>query len=175
MQFRETALAGAFIVDAEPYEDDRGLFARTFCKKEFSEHGLCPDFVQCNTSFNRRRGTLRGMHFQQPPYGETKLVRCVAGAIYDVMIDLRPESPTFRNWVGVELTSDNRRALYVPTDFAHGFQTLTSNAEVLYMMSETYHADHAAGVRWDDPAFGIEWPIADPILSERDASYPVLD
>ena len=172
MLFRETTLAGAFIVDIEPHEDDRGLFARTFCSRDFAEHGLCEGLVQCNLSYNHRTGTLRGMHFQRPPYGEAKLVRCVAGAIYDVIIDLRQDSPTFCEWLSVELTSRNRRALYIPPDFAHGFQTLTDRAEVFYQMSEFYHDDQAAGLRWDDRAIGIKWPIADPILSERDSSYP---
>ena len=172
MRFRESKLAGAYIVDIEPREDERGMFARTFCSREFAEQGLCEAFVQCNLSSNHHRGTLRGMHFQRPPYAEAKLVRCVAGAVYDVIIDLRRNSPTFCNWLGVELTSSDRRALYIPPDFAHGFQTLTDHAEVFYQMSEFYHDDHATGVRWDDRAIGVEWPIADPILSERDASYP---
>jgi dTDP-4-dehydrorhamnose 3,5-epimerase len=172
MLFRETTLASAFIVDIEPHKDDRGFFARTFCSREFAEHGLCEGFVQCNLSYNRRKGTLRGMHFQRPPYAEAKLVRCVAGGIYDVIVDLRRDSPTFCKWLSVELSSSNRSALYVPPVFAHGFQTLTDGAEVFYQMSEFYHDDHTAGVRWDDRAIGIEWPIADPILSERDASYP---
>ncbi len=172
MRFRKTKLTGAFIVDIEPHEDDRGLFARAFCSREFAAHGLCERFVQCNLSYNHRRGTLRGIHFQRSPYGEAKLVRCVAGGIYDVIVDLRQDSPTFCEWLSVELTSRNRRALYIPPDFAHGFQTLTDRAEVFYQMSEFYDDDHAAGVRWDDRAIGIKWPIADPILSERDASYP---
>lgn len=172
MYFRETSLVGAFIIDIEPHKDDRGLFARTFCSREFAEHGLCAEFVQCDLSYNRRRGTLRGMHFQLPPHGEAKLVRCVAGGIYDVIVDLRRNSPTFRKWLAVEVTSSNRRALYVPADFAHGFQTLTDGAEVFYQMSEFYRDGEAGGVRWDDPAFGITWPIADPFLSERDASFP---
>ena len=148
------------------------LFARTFCGREFAAHGLCAEFVQCDLSYNRRRGTLRGMHFQLPPYGEAKLVRCVAGGIHDVIVDLRPNSPTFRKWLAVDMTSINRRALYVPADFAHGFQTLTDGAEVFYQMSEFYRGGKAGGVRWDDPAFGITWPIANPFLSERDAAFP---
>jgi dTDP-4-dehydrorhamnose 3,5-epimerase len=172
VRFTETRLAGAFLVDVERREDARGFFARSFCRNEFAARGMAPVFVQGNVSFNTRRGTLRGMHFQADPKSEPKLVRCTRGAILDVILDLRPGSPTFRGWVGAELTWENHRALYVPPGFAHGFQTLTADSEVFYLMGEFYDPEFARGVRWDDPAFAIEWPIANPILSERDASYP---
>lgn len=172
MLFSPLPLAGAFILDIEAREDPRGLFARTFCEREFAEHGLIDRFVQCNTSFNTRRGTLRGMHYQADPHPEIKVVRCTRGRILDVIVDLRAESPTLTRSVAVELTADNRRALYIPGGFGHGFQTLEDDCEVFYHMSDFYHLDLARGVRWDDPAFGIEWPILPPILSDRDAGYP---
>jgi len=172
MKFRELKIRDAVAVEVEPREDSRGLFARTFCQEEFEKHGLAGRFVQCNTSYNVKRGTLRGMHFQRMPHEEGKLVRCTQGAIWDVALDLRPDSPTFLVWEGVELTAANRMALYLPAGIAHGFQTLTDQAEVFYQMTEFYHSDLADGVRWNDAAFGIRWPIADPILSERDRSYP---
>jgi dTDP-4-dehydrorhamnose 3,5-epimerase len=172
MIISETRIQGVFVVDAEHRSDERGFFARTFCVDEFALHGLEPRFVQSNTSFNLRRGTLRGMHYQAEPFPEIKLVRCTRGAIFDVAVDLRPSSPTFKAWIGVELSQDNSRALYVPAGCAHGFQTLTPDAEVLYMMGETYRSELACGVRWNDPAFAIDWPLAEPFLSERDASYP---
>ncbi|RYH66890.1 MAG: dTDP-4-dehydrorhamnose 3,5-epimerase [Alcaligenaceae bacterium] len=172
MIISETRIQGVFVVDLERRADDRGYFARTFCEEEFDRHGLESRFVQCNSSFNVRRGTLRGMHYQAEPFPEIKLVRCTRGTIFDVAVDLRPDSPTFKAWVGVELSHDNSRALYVPAGCAHGFQTLTSDAEVLYMMGETYRNELACGVRWNDPAFAIDWPIDLPFLSERDATYP---
>lgn len=171
MIFTETKLKGAFIVDVEPREDERGFFARSWCEDKFGEHGLNPRIVQCNISFNKKRGTLRGMHYQAAPYAEAKLVRCTMGAIYDVIIDLRDDSPTFKQWVSVELTSENRRALYIPENFAHGFQTLSDNSEVFYQMSEFYHPELAYGVRWDDLAFGIEWPQGPRIISYQDSHY----
>lgn len=174
MQFRPLSIAGAMVVDVERREDPRGFFARSFCCDEFAAHGLPPVFVQCNISWNARRGTLRGMHFQRAPSREGKLVRCTAGAILDVVVDLRPDSPTYRRWEGVELTAANRRALYIPPGLAHGFQTLADDTEVFYQMTDMFAPDLADGVRWNDPAFGIEWPIADPIMSERDAAYPLL-
>lgn len=174
MQFRPLSIAGAMVVDVERREDPRGFFARSFCCDEFAAHGLPPVFVQCNISWNARRGTLRGMHFQRAPSREGKLVRCTAGAILDMVVDLRPDSPTCRRWEGVELTAANRRALYIPPGLAHGFQTLADDTEVFYQMTDMFAPDLADGVRWNDPAFGIEWPIADPILSERDAAYPLL-
>ncbi len=172
MLFRETKLKGAFIVDIEPREDERGFFARSWAVEEFTEHGLDPRLVQCSLSYNKRRGTLRGMHYQVAPFAEAKLVRCSMGAIYDVIVDLRPDSPTLKQWISVELTQSNRRALYVPVDFAHGFQTLQDDSEIFYQMSEFFHPECARGARWNDPAFGIDWPIPSPILSERDRSYP---
>lgn len=172
MIVRETRIQGVCIVDVERRSDDRGYFARTFCVEEFARHGLEARFVQCNSSFNAHRGTLRGMHYQAEPFPEIKLVRCTRGAIFDVAIDLRPESPTFKAWVGIELSQDNSRALYIPAGCAHGFQTLAADAEVLYMMGETYRSELARGVRWNDPAFAIDWPIAQPHMSERDAAYP---
>lgn len=173
MILTETKLKGAFIIEPERLEDERGFFARTFCKEEFRAHGLNPRVVQCSISFNKTRGTLRGMHYQAAPYEEAKVVRCTMGAICDVIIDLRPESPTFKRWVAVELTSDNHRMLYIPEGFAHGFQTLEDNTEVFYQMSEFYHPATARGVRWDDPAFGIEWPpVERRIISAKDQDYP---
>ena len=173
MIFEETKLAGAFVVDLERREDPRGFFARSWCADEFADHGLSTQVVQANVSFNPRRATLRGMHFQRAPHAETKLVRCTQGAIYDVVIDLRPESDTYREWLGVELTQENRRALYVPEGFAHGYQTLVPDAEVFYQVSEFYTPDAEGGVRWDDPAFGIEWPEpGSAFLSDKDRSWP---
>ena len=172
MLFCETPLPGAWIVDVEPIPDERGMFARTFSAKEFAERGLCVTWVQCSLSHNRKRGTLRGMHFQASPGEETKLIRCTKGAIYDVIIDLRPGSPTFKRWTSVELTEENRRLFYVPVGFAHGFQTLTDNAEVFYQISQFYDPALSRGVRWNDPAFGITWPpAADRIISARDQSH----
>jgi len=172
MRFVETGLEGAVIVEPEPFIDTRGLFARTWCVREFEARGLRPHLVQSSVSFNTRRGTLRGMHYQAPPFAEVKLVRCTRGAILDVIIDLRPDSPTFTRHVAVHLTEDNRHALYIPEGFAHGFQTLDDDSEVFYQMSEFYMPDAARGVRWNDPAFGIEWPLGQPIINERDATYP---
>ncbi len=171
MIFTETNLKGAFIIDPERIEDERGFFARTWCQTEFEAHGLDTRLVQCNISFNAKKGTLRGMHYQASPYEETKLVRCTMGALYDVIIDLRPASPTFKQWIAVELTADNRRMLYIPGGFAHGFQTLEDSTEVFYQMSEIYHSESARGVRWDDPAFVVEWPLPDPIMSAKDRTY----
>ena len=172
MKILDAALPGARLVELEPIEDERGFFARSFCRREFEQAGLEPCVAQCNVSFNRRRGTLRGMHFQRPPHAEAKLVRCTRGAVYDVIVDLRPDSPAFRRWLGVELSAGNRRALYVPKGFAHGFQSLEDDCEVLYQMSDFHAPQAAGGVRWNDPAFGIRWPIEPPIVSARDAAYP---
>ena len=152
--------------------DERGFFARTYCRNEFAEMGLNPNLVQCNISYNKVRGTLRGMHFQKAPHAEAKLVRCTQGALYDVIVDLRNDSKTFTQWFGVELTAKNRKALYVPEGFAHGFITLKDDAEALYQMSEFFHSECSAGVRWDDPVFSIRWPIDVKVISERDRSYP---
>lgn len=174
MRFVETPLAGAYVLELERLEDERGFFARTWCAEELATRGLESRIAQCNLSSNRRRGTLRGMHYQAAPHQEAKIVRCIRGAIYDVIVDLRHGSPTMRRWTSLELTADNRRALYVPKDFAHGFQTLTDDVEVFYEMSTPYASGFVRGVRWSDPALAIEWPIDDPILSERDRSYPDL-
>ncbi len=171
MQLTATALSGLLIIDITALRDDRGYFARTFCALEFASAGLPTAFPQCNTSFNQTRGTLRGLHWQADPFPEGKLVRCTRGVILDVAVDLRPESPTYRRWLGFELTAANGRALYIPPGFAHGFQTLVDEAEVFYQMSEPYHGELARGARWNDPAFAIDWPIANPIQSPRDASY----
>jgi len=173
MIFNETKLPGAFIIDVQRIEDDRGFFSRSFCRDEFAGRGLNPDVAQCNISFNRDAGTLRGMHYQSTPHAEDKLIRCTRGKLYDVIVDLRRESVTFRQWIALELTEENRLMLYVPKGCAHGFQTLEDNTEVFYQMSEFYHPESAHGVRWNDPAFGIQWPAGVPvIISERDRSWP---
>lgn len=174
MIFTELALRGAFIVDMELRKDDRGYFARSFCREEFLRHGLRTEVSQSNVSFNRRKGTLRGMHYQIQPKAEAKLVRCTRGAVYDVIIDLREDSSSCRRWVAVELTEANSRMLYVPEGFAHGYQTLEDDSELLYQMFESYSPEHARGVRWDDPELGIDWPLPNPIISERDRAYPPL-
>lgn len=171
MIFKETKLKGAYIIEIEPIDDERGFFARSWCKEEFKQRGLNCNLVQCNISFNKKSGTLRGMHYQIAPYEEDKLVRCTSGAIYDVIIDLRPKSETFKQWISIELTAENRKMLYVPKGFAHGFQTLEDNAEVFYQMSEFYHHGHATGIRWDDESFKIEWPIEEKIISDKDKNY----
>lgn len=172
MIFLPTRLAGAFIVEPERLSDERGFFARTWCAREAEAHGLTPRVVQCSTSYNARKGTLRGMHYQAPPHEEAKLVRCTRGAIYDVVLDLRPSAATFRQHLAVTLSAANGRAVYVPEGCAHGFQTLEDDTEVLYQMS-TFHApSHYRGVRWDDPAFAIPWPPAERIISEQDCTYP---
>jgi dTDP-4-dehydrorhamnose 3,5-epimerase len=157
----------------EPFTDERGSFSRTFSQEEFTAHGLSPDVSQCSTSWNPRRGTLRGMHYQREPHGEHKLIRCTRGAAYGVAVDLRPEAATFCRWIAIELRADERRALYVPPGMAFGFQSLEDGTEILYMMSQPYAPSHYAGVRWNDPAFAIEWPDVDErIISEKDAGYP---
>lgn len=172
MKFAEVGLPGVRLIEPERMHDERGFFARTWCRREFEAAGLDPKLVQCSISYNQRRGTLRGMHYQSAPSAEAKLVRCTAGAIYDVALDLRPDSPTFKQWRGVELTADNRHALYIPPGFAHGFLTLRDDTEVLYQMSEFFAPECARGVRWNDPAFGIQWPGEVVVISERDRSYP---
>jgi dTDP-4-dehydrorhamnose 3,5-epimerase len=172
MIFEATNLKDAFVIDLEIRSDDRGGFARTFCAKEFEEHGLKPMVAQCNMSFNYKKGTLRGMHYQLSPAAETKLVRCTRGAIYDVIIDIRPDSPTYMQHFGIELTADNRKALYVPEMFAHGYQALTDDAEVVYQVGEFYSPGYEQGLRYDDPIFGIEWPIPVTVISEKDAKWP---
>ncbi len=171
MILTETSIAGAFLLDVERHEDERGFFARTYCQDELRAHGLACDVVQCSISFNHVRGTLRGLHYQDAPHEETKIVRCTRGAIWDVVVDLRRDSGTYRRWTAVELTAGNRRALYIPPGLAHGFITLSDDSEVFYMMGTTYVAEAARGVRWDDPAFGITWPMAPVMMSDRDRSY----
>ncbi len=176
MIFTETRLKGAYSIDIEPHEDARGFFARVWCRKEFEQRGLATDLAQCSVAYNRRKGTLRGMHYQQAPHAEIKLVRCTKGAVYDVIIDLRPESETCRQWVGVDLTEDNHRTLYVPEGFAHGYITLKDDTELFYQMSDFYVPGAGAGVRWNDPVFGIEWPeIGDIMVADKDQTWPLLD
>jgi dTDP-4-dehydrorhamnose 3,5-epimerase len=172
MIFTETNLKGAYIIEPTQLADDRGFFARTWCQQEFSDHGLDPRLVQASISFNHHQGTLRGMHLQLPPAAEVKLVRCTQGAIYDVIVDLRLNSATYLDWIGVKLTADNRTALYIPKGFAHGFQTLEDNTEVFYQISEFYHPDLARGFRWNDPMIKIDWPIKVSKISDRDRKYP---
>jgi dTDP-4-dehydrorhamnose 3,5-epimerase len=172
MIFTETKLAGAFVIELERLVDMRGFFATNWSEREFGARGLVPRFVESNLSCSNKRGTLRGMHYQAQPNGQVKLVRCTMGSIFDVIIDLRPGSPTFKQWVSVELTAENRRMLYVPIDFAHGFQTLEDNTEVTYQMSSPYHPESSRGVRWNDPAFGIPWPEAERVIIARDREYP---
>jgi dTDP-4-dehydrorhamnose 3,5-epimerase len=172
MRFIETILKGAFIIIPDLIEDERGFFARAFCRREFEENALNPDLMQCNISFNESKGMLRGMHYQSGPQAEVKLVRCTAGAIYDVIIDLRPESPTFKQWLSTELTGNNHHLLYVPEGFAHGYQTMTPETEVFYQVSAFYHPASERGIRWDDPAFGVEWPLPITVISKKDASHP---
>jgi dTDP-4-dehydrorhamnose 3,5-epimerase len=170
--FTATILKGAFLIEPERREDERGFFARIWCRQEFEEHGIDFSVVQCNVSYNKRKGTLRGMHYQLPPHEEAKFVLCTRGSIYDVIIDLRRSSSTFGQHLAVSLTAQNRRALYIPKGFAHGFQTLGDETEVLYLMSEFYVPGSARGVRWNDSAFGIKWPADERIISERDQNYP---
>ena len=172
MKFIETPLQGAFVIELAPHHDERGFFARTFCAAEFAKHGLDSRVVQCNLSSNQKVGTLRGMHFQQPPVVEAKLVRCVRGAIHDVVVDLRPQSATYRQHFAVELSLQNRQALFVPALFAHGFQTLTDDADVEYQMSEFHTPGAAAGFRYDDPAFAIPWPLPISVISPKDFAWP---
>jgi dTDP-4-dehydrorhamnose 3,5-epimerase len=171
MIFEQTKIDGAFKIRPEPKCDERGFFARCWCRDEFERHAIDTELAQCNISFNFRRGTLRGMHFQAPPHAEAKLVRCTRGAIYDVVLDLRPESATFKDWISVVLTADTRNMVYVPVGCAHGFITLEDNTEVFYQMSGFYHQESARGVRWNDPAFQIAWPGAVEVISDRDANY----
>ncbi|MEX2156218.1 MAG: dTDP-4-dehydrorhamnose 3,5-epimerase [Gemmatimonadales bacterium] len=172
MIFTPLELAGAMLVDLERHADERGFFARTWCQQEFRSAGLSDRLVQASISHNRCRGTLRGMHYQEPPHAEEKLVRCTHGAIWDVIIDLRPASPTYLRHLGVELCADTGRALFIPTGFAHGFQTLRDDSQVFYQMSHFYAPAAARGIRWNDPRFGIEWPATPPLLHPRDGAYP---
>jgi len=172
MIFTETEIPGAFIIEPERLEDHRGFFARTWCEREAEAHGLTPRWVQCSISFNKRQGTLRGLHYQASPHEEAKLIRCTMGAIFDVVVDLRPHSPAFRRHAAVVLSSQNRKMLYVPEGCAHGLQTLEDDTEVLYQISQFYAPEHGRGVRWDDPVFAIQWPPAERIMIERDRTYP---
>lgn len=172
MTFQETKLPGVFEIGLERKADERGFFARAWCQKEFESKGLSHSLVQCSVSFNTRAGTLRGLHYQVPPYPEVKIVRCTKGALYDVVVDLRPDSPTFREWIAVELKSSDRNMVYIPHGCAHGFLTLEDETEVFYQMSEFYQPDASRGVRWNDPVFGIEWPAKPTLMSERDRTYP---
>jgi dTDP-4-dehydrorhamnose 3,5-epimerase len=175
MIFNPLPLAGAFLVELEKRGDERGFFARAFCQREFDAHGLPTQFVQINNSLTGERGTLRGMHYQLAPHAETKIVRCVRGALWDCLLDLRPESPTFGQWYGAELSADNRLMMVVPKGFAHGFLTLTDDTEAFYLVDEFYAPEHERGVRYDDPRFAIEWPQAPTVLSEKDASHRDFD
>ena len=173
MIFKETQLKGAFIIEMEPISDNRGLFARAWCQKEFEARSLVSCFVQNNITFSPKRGTLRGLHYQVAPYEEPKLVRCTRGAMFDVIVDLRPESPTYMQWLGMELTADNRKMVYIPGGFAHGYQILMDNTEVFYQVGQFYAPEYERGIRWDDPAFAIEWRMTEnPILSEKDKGWP---
>jgi dTDP-4-dehydrorhamnose 3,5-epimerase len=172
MTFHETKLNGVFEVHLEPHSDERGFFARSWCRNEFESHKLNPNLAQCSVSFNKRKGTLRGMHYQAAPFSEAKLVRCTSGALFDAAIDLRPESATFKQWVGIVLSASNRHMLYIPEGCAHGFLTLEDETEVFYQIAEFYHPDSARGVRWDDPAFRIAWPDEVKVISDRDRAYP---
>ncbi len=174
MIFTPLPLAGAFLIELERISDERGFFARAWCAEAFTEHGLDASLSQCNISFNARRNTLRGLHWQAAPHQETKLVRCTQGAVWDVIVDLRPTSPTFLRWHAVELDSRNRLALYIPHGFAHGFQTLADDSELFYHMSAPHHPECTRGARWNDPAFAISWPHAAPSLSPRDAKHPAF-
>lgn len=175
MIFHKTSIPGAWVIEPEKREDNRGFFARTWCREEFAEHGLEDTFVQRNLSSNPVRGTLRGMHWQAPPHGEVKLMQCTRGAIYDIIVDLRPASPTYKKWLGVELKADDYRMLYVPDGFAHGFQTIEDDSEVAYLVSAPYVPEAGRGVRYDDPALDLEWPLAVTRISEQDRNWPLLD
>ncbi|MDA8090753.1 MAG: dTDP-4-dehydrorhamnose 3,5-epimerase [Nitrospiraceae bacterium] len=172
MTFLKTKLKDAFIVEPDQLTDERGFFARSWCQREFEALGVNKKPVQSNISFNKKRGTLRGLHYQEDPFGEVKLVRCTMGGIYDVIIDLRPSSETYLQWISVELTEKNRRLLFVPEGFAHGFMTLRDNTEVFYQMSQYYMPEYARGVRWDDPLFELKWPMNISLISDKDARYP---
>jgi dTDP-4-dehydrorhamnose 3,5-epimerase len=174
MLFRELDIAGVYLIEPYRIEDERGFFARSWCAEEFAKRGLNASLAQCNISYNRKRGTLRGLHYQSEPFAEAKLIRCTQGAIFDVVVDLRPGSLTFGRWVSVELSAENHRMLYAPEGFAHGLQTLSHHAEVFYQMSQPYRPELARGVRYDDPQLAIEWPLKNPILSERDRALPRL-
>jgi dTDP-4-dehydrorhamnose 3,5-epimerase len=172
MIFTETKLKGAFIIDVKRLEDERGFFGRAWCKREFEQHGLNSNAVQANVSYNKVKGTLRGMHFQVAPYAEAKIIRCTSGALYDVIIDIRPESPTYKQWIGVELTEESMRMLYVPEGFAHGFVTLKDHTSAHYLVTQYYTPGSESGIRYDDPEFDIAWPIKPTVVSEKDRAIP---
>ena len=175
MIFTELPLRGAYLIDVERSTDERGFFARSYCAEEFAAIGFRQEFRQCSISYNARKGTLRGLHYQSAPHEEHKLVRCTAGAVFDVVVDIRAASPTCRQWYGTELTAENRRSLFIPPGFAHGFVCLSADAEVYYMISAVHAPQFGRGFRWNDPAFAIEWPLPPAVISERDAGYPLLD
>ena len=175
MIFTELPLSGAYLIEMERFADERGFFARSYSAEVFAKRGLGPELRQCSVSYNARRATLRGMHYQAAPHEEHKLVRCTAGAIFDVIVDIRSSSPTYRRWYGAELTAGNRNSLFVPPGFAHGFLTLADDTEVYYMISVAHAPQFARGVRWNDPEFDIEWPLRPAVISARDASYPLFD
>jgi dTDP-4-dehydrorhamnose 3,5-epimerase len=175
MIFQPTPIEGAFLVQLEPHQDERGFFARSWCREEFHEHGLKGELAQCSISYNHRRGTLRGLHFQAPPYAEAKLVRCTRGRIYDAIVDLRPSAPTFKSWWSVELSENNRQMVYIPEGLAHGFLTLEDRSEVVYQMSTPYHPESARGLRYDDPALAIVWPFVPTVIGSRDLAFPPFD
>jgi dTDP-4-dehydrorhamnose 3,5-epimerase len=175
MIFTESPLPGAFLVDLAPTTDERGFFARAYCNEEFAAKGLSTELHQCSVSYNTREGTLRGLHYQRPPHEEHKLVRCTSGAIFDVIVDIRPQSSHYRRWFGTHLTAQNHRSLFIPPGFAHGFITLSDDAEVYYMISVPYAPQYAQGFRWNDPAFAIQWPLVPSVISPRDAAYSLLD
>ena len=175
MIFTETKLKGAYIIDVEKIEDERGFFGRVYCKKEFDKVGIESNIAQTNMSFNPKKGTLRGMHYQVSPYEETKLVKCTSGAIYDCIIDLRKDSPTYLEWIGVELTEENNRMLFVPRDFAHGFITLKDNTAIQYFVSQFYAPGAERGIKWDDPKINIQWPADVAVISEKDNNHPYLN
>ena len=175
MTFTETPLPGAYIIEPDQFRDERGFFARSWCRDELARQGLDPSVAQMNISYNFRRGTLRGMHFQQSPHEEVKIVRCTRGRVFDVLLDLRPESPTYLKWFGVELSADNYRMLYIPKRFGHGYQTLEDHSDIFYLVSAFYAPAHASGVLYNDPAFGIHWPLEVSEISEKDRSWPAFD
>jgi dTDP-4-dehydrorhamnose 3,5-epimerase len=173
--FKPTELPGVVVIEPEPHADHRGHFARTFCTEEFAGHGLPIAFAQCSTSYNRRRGTLRGLHFQAEPFAEAKLIRCTRGRVFDVTVDLRAASPTWRRWTAVQLDADNGRQVFIPQGCAHGFQTLADDSELFYQITAPYRPKAVRGLRWNDPAFAIPWPVVPPILSDRDAALPLFE
>lgn len=175
MIFNPLNLAGAFTIDVQPFQDNRGFFTRTFCEKEFSAHNLVQHFVQSNHSGTHGKGVIRGMHFQYPPFAETKLVKCVQGSIFDVVVDVRKESPTFLQWYGAELSAENKRMMYVPAGFAHGFQTLSEYSEITYMVSNFYSRENEGGVKYNDPRVGISWPLEVSLVSDKDMQIPLVD